>query len=49
MLNAVIRFALKQRLLTIAIAVFLLGYGSWQAMRMEIDVFPDLTDRVSSS
>jgi len=42
MLNATIRFALRQRLLTIAIAVFLLGYGSWQALQMEIDVFPDL-------
>ncbi|MGZ0168686.1 MAG: efflux RND transporter permease subunit [Planctomycetales bacterium] len=42
MLNAIIRFALQQRLLTVAIAVFLLGYGSWQALRMDIDVFPDL-------
>jgi len=42
MLNAVIRFALQQRLLTVAVAVFLLGYGSWQALRMDIDVFPDL-------
>ncbi|MDA0587724.1 MAG: efflux RND transporter permease subunit [Planctomycetota bacterium] len=42
MLNAIIRFALKQRLLTIAVAVFLLGFGSWQATQMEIDVFPDL-------
>ncbi len=42
MLNAIIRFALHQRLLTIAAAIFLLGYGSWQATRMDIDVFPDL-------
>ncbi|MEZ6127363.1 MAG: efflux RND transporter permease subunit [Planctomycetaceae bacterium] len=42
MLNAIIRFALHQRLLTIAAAIFLLGYGSWQAMQMDIDVFPDL-------
>ena len=42
MLNAIIRCALQQRLLTVAVAVFLLGYGSWQALRMEIDVFPDL-------
>ncbi len=42
MLNAVIRFALHQRLLTIAFAVFLLGFGSWQALQMEIDVFPNL-------
>ncbi|MEX0715629.1 MAG: efflux RND transporter permease subunit [Planctomycetaceae bacterium] len=42
MLNAVIRFALRQRLLVIAAAIFLLGYGTWQAMSMHIDVFPDL-------
>lgn len=42
MLTSMIRFALQQRLLTIAVAVFLLGYGSWQALQMEIDVFPDL-------
>lgn len=42
MLNAIIRFALRQRLLTIAVAIFFLGYGSWQALQMDIDVFPDL-------
>ncbi len=42
MLNSIIRFALRQRLITLAVAIFLLGYGSWQALRMDIDVFPDL-------
>ncbi|QDU38577.1 Cobalt-zinc-cadmium resistance protein CzcA [Maioricimonas rarisocia] len=42
MLNAVIRFALRQRLLVIALAVFLMGYGTWQATQSDIDVFPDL-------
>ena len=42
MLNAIIRFALRQRLLVIALALFLMGYGGWQAMHMEIDVFPNL-------
>jgi len=42
MLNAMIRFALKQRLLVIAIALFLVGYGTWQALHAPIDVFPDL-------
>ncbi|MFG0297406.1 MAG: efflux RND transporter permease subunit, partial [Maioricimonas sp. JB045] len=42
MLNAVIRFALHQRLLVIAVAVFLMGYGTWQATQSDIDVFPDL-------
>lgn len=42
MLNAVIRFALKQRMLVIAAALFLVGYGTWQALQAPIDVFPDL-------
>ncbi|HEX2473806.1 MAG TPA: efflux RND transporter permease subunit, partial [Lacipirellulaceae bacterium] len=42
MLNAVIRFALQNRLLVIAIALFLLVYGGWHASRLPIDVFPDL-------
>jgi HME family heavy-metal exporter len=42
MLNSIIRFALQQRLLVIAIALFLLGFGTWQAVHAPIDVFPDL-------
>ncbi len=42
MLNAIIRFALRQRLLVICLAMFLVGYGTWQATQMTIDVFPDL-------
>ncbi len=42
MLNSIIRFALRQQVLVIAAAVFLIGYGSWQALKMPIDVFPDL-------
>lgn len=42
MLNSVIRFALHQRLLVAAVALFLLGFGVWQAATMPIDVFPDL-------
>jgi CzcA family heavy metal efflux pump len=42
MLNAVIRFALQQRLLVIALALALVGIGTWQAMQAAIDVFPDL-------
>lgn len=42
MLNSIIRFSLRNRLLVIAIAVFLLAYGSWQSLRLPIDVFPDL-------
>ncbi|MGD9636970.1 MAG: efflux RND transporter permease subunit [Pirellulales bacterium] len=42
MLNAIIRFSLRNRLLVIALAVFLLFYGGWQATRLPIDVFPSL-------
>ncbi len=42
MLNAVIRFALQQRLLIIALAVITTAYGTWQGMQAQIDVFPDL-------
>lgn len=42
MLNAIIKFALRQQMLVIALALLLIGIGSWQAMRMPIDVFPDL-------
>jgi CzcA family heavy metal efflux pump len=41
-LNSVIRFSLRNRLLVIAVAVFLVLYGGWQAYRLPIDVFPDL-------
>lgn len=42
MLNAIIRFSLRQRLLVIALSLFMLGYGTWQATHMGIDVFPNL-------
>ena len=42
MLNSIIRFALHQRMLVIAIALFFTGYGTFLALRMPIDVFPDL-------
>jgi HME family heavy-metal exporter len=42
MLNAIIRLSLRHRLLVVAAALFLLGYGSWELLRLPIDVFPDL-------
>lgn len=42
MLNAIIRFSLRQRLLVLAAASFFVGYGAWQATNSQIDVFPDL-------
>lgn len=42
MLNEVIRFALTQRLLVIAVSLLLTAIGIWQIFLMPIDVFPDL-------
>ena len=42
MLNAILQFSLKQRLLVVAIAIALSGYGLWTAVHLPIDVFPDL-------
>lgn len=42
MLNAMIRFALRQQMFVMVVAVFLMGYGTWQAWQATIDVFPDL-------
>lgn len=42
MLNAIIEFSLRQRLLVVAFSVFLIGYGTWSALNMDIDVFPNL-------
>jgi HME family heavy-metal exporter len=42
MLNAVIRFSLRHRLLILAFSLFLVGYGGWQVTRLNIDVFPNL-------
>ena len=42
MLNNIIRFALEQRMLVLAVALITVGYGAWQGMQAQIDVFPDL-------
>ena len=42
MLNSIVRFALQQRLLVIAAASIVTIWGTWQASRAPIDVFPDL-------
>jgi len=42
MLNAVIRFALRYRLLIVVVSLAMLGYGSYLATQLPIDVFPDL-------
>lgn len=42
MLNAVIRFALRYRMLVVVISLALLVYGTYLGTQMPIDVFPDL-------
>lgn len=42
MLNAIIRSALRFRVVTIALALVLLVYGGIELFRLPIDVFPDL-------
>jgi HME family heavy-metal exporter len=42
MLNAIIRFSLQYRLVTIAIALAVAGWGLYETPRLPIDVFPDL-------
>ncbi len=42
MLNAIIRFSLRYRLLTISLAVVVLVYGGMTLLHLPIDVFPDL-------
>ena len=43
MLNKILNFSLKNRLLIIFGSILLLGYGTYTALNMEVDVFPDLT------
>ncbi len=42
MLNAVIRFSLRFRMLVVVVSLVLLVYGSYLATTLPIDVFPDL-------
>ena len=42
MLNAIIKFSLRYRMITIALALVVLFYGSYELYHLPIDVFPDL-------
>lgn len=43
MLDSLIRLSLRHRIFVLLLAVLLLGAGTYTAMRMPVDVFPDLT------
>jgi CzcA family heavy metal efflux pump len=43
MLNKIVRFSLNNRLIIVFASCLLLAYGSYIAVNMEVDVFPDLT------
>lgn len=42
MLDRIIKFSLSHRLFVISCASFLLVYGTWTAVHLPVDVFPDL-------
>ena len=42
-MDGVIRWSIANRLAVVIVAVLLLGYGSYTALNMPVDVFPDLT------
>ena len=43
MLNKIIRYSLANRLLVLAAFVIIMLTGSYVALEMDVDVFPDLT------
>lgn len=43
MLNRIISFSLSNRILIVVASLLLIVFGSYIAIRMEVDVFPDLT------
>jgi CzcA family heavy metal efflux pump len=43
MLNRIVKFSLNNRLIIVFASCLLLAYGSYIAVNMEVDVFPDLT------
>ncbi|MEX0635266.1 MAG: efflux RND transporter permease subunit, partial [Ferruginibacter sp.] len=44
MLNKIIEFSVKNKLIVGLFILALIGYGSYQATRLPIDAVPDITD-----
>ena len=44
MINAIVGFAIKQRVAIVVLTLFLLGLGVWQAVQLPIDSEPDVTN-----
>ena len=44
MIDAIVRFAIKQRVAVLVLTLFLLGFGVWQAVQLPIDAEPDVTN-----
>lgn len=45
MMNAVIRFSIRQRVFILLFAVLLVGAGLWSARQLPIDAVPDITNK----
>ncbi len=43
MFDRIIKASLHHRFVVLLIAALMMGWGLWSALRMPVDVFPDLT------
>ena len=44
MIEKIIEFSLKQRILTVIMSLVMIGVGIWSAMKLPIDAVPDVTN-----
>jgi cobalt-zinc-cadmium resistance protein CzcA len=44
MLDSILQFALRQRLLVLIATAILIGTGLWAMKRLPVDAFPDVTN-----
>jgi len=42
LMDRIIRWSITNRLAVVIVAAILVGYGTWTAVKMPVDVFPDL-------